>query len=75
MSGVIAQYVASPADLIKVQIQMEGKRRLMGEPARYTYYLLLNYILLLLYNHLKLTCIIFYHFIQEYQVQHMHSKK
>ncbi|CAH1739025.1 hypothetical protein AGLY_006979 [Aphis glycines] len=34
MSGVIAQYFASPADLIKVQIQMEGKRRLMGEPAR-----------------------------------------
>lgn len=42
MSGVIAQYFASPADLIKVQIQMEGKRRLMGEPARYTYYLLCN---------------------------------
>jgi len=58
MSGVIAQYFASPADLIKVQIQMEGKRRLMGEPARYTYYLLL-------YNHLKLICIIIYHFIQE----------
>jgi len=42
MSGVIAQYFASPADLIKVQIQMEGKRRLMGEPARYTDYLLFN---------------------------------
>jgi len=34
MSGVVAQYAASPADLIKVQIQMEGKRRLMGEPPR-----------------------------------------
>ncbi|XP_025418439.1 mitochondrial uncoupling protein 4 [Sipha flava] len=33
-SGAIAQYFASPADLIKVQIQMEGKRRLMGEPPR-----------------------------------------
>lgn len=29
-SGAIAQYLASPADLVKVQIQMEGKRRLMG---------------------------------------------
>jgi len=58
MSGVIAQFVASPADLIKVQIQMEGKRRLMGEPARYTYYLLL-------YNCLKLIFIIFYQIIQE----------
>lgn len=35
MSGALAQYFASPADLIKVQIQMEGKRRLMGEPPRY----------------------------------------
>jgi len=34
ISGAIAQYAASPADLIKVQIQMEGKRRLMGEPPR-----------------------------------------
>lgn len=33
-SGVLAQYFASPADLIKVQIQMEGKRRLMGEAPR-----------------------------------------
>lgn len=29
-AGGIAQYLASPADLVKVQIQMEGKRRLMG---------------------------------------------
>lgn len=29
-SGAIAQYLASPADLVKVQIQMEGKRRLQG---------------------------------------------
>lgn len=35
MSGALAQYAASPADLIKVQIQMEGKRRLMGEAPRY----------------------------------------
>ncbi|XP_050432899.1 mitochondrial uncoupling protein 4 [Adelges cooleyi] len=34
VSGAIAQYIASPADLIKVQIQMEGKRRLLGEPPR-----------------------------------------
>lgn len=37
VSGAIAQYIASPADLIKVQIQMEGKRRLMGEPPRYVF--------------------------------------
>lgn len=41
VSGGIAQYVASPADLIKVQIQMEGKRRLMGEPPRYPYLLII----------------------------------
>lgn len=29
-AGSIAQFLASPADLIKVQIQMEGKRRLLG---------------------------------------------
>ncbi|XP_013116165.1 mitochondrial uncoupling protein 4 [Stomoxys calcitrans] len=33
-SGGLAQWLASPADLVKVQIQMEGKRRLMGEPPR-----------------------------------------
>lgn len=33
-SGVIAQFCASPTDLVKVQIQMEGKRRLLGKPAR-----------------------------------------
>ncbi|XP_053950040.1 mitochondrial uncoupling protein 4 isoform X2 [Anastrepha ludens] len=33
-AGAVAQWLASPADLVKVQIQMEGKRRLMGEPAR-----------------------------------------
>lgn len=26
----LAQFLASPADLVKVQIQMEGRRRLMG---------------------------------------------
>jgi len=35
-AGSIAQFLASPADLVKVHIQMEGKRRLMGEPPRYT---------------------------------------
>lgn len=29
-AGGIAQFLASPADLVKVQIQIEGKRRLMG---------------------------------------------
>ncbi|XP_067642042.1 mitochondrial uncoupling protein 4 isoform X2 [Eurosta solidaginis] len=33
-AGAVSQWLASPADLVKVQIQMEGKRRLMGEPAR-----------------------------------------
>lgn len=34
MSGAIAQFVASPADLVKVQVQMEGKRLLMGKAPR-----------------------------------------
>lgn len=29
-AGGLAQWMASPADLVKVQCQMEGKRRLMG---------------------------------------------
>lgn len=29
-AGGLAQFLASPADLVKVHIQMEGKRRLMG---------------------------------------------
>lgn len=29
-AGALAQYLASPADLVKVHIQMEGRRRLMG---------------------------------------------
>ncbi|KAJ3657011.1 hypothetical protein Zmor_016047 [Zophobas morio] len=33
-AGVISQYIASPADLIRVQLQMEGKRRLKGLPPR-----------------------------------------
>uniref|UniRef100_A0A1A9X5D7 Mitochondrial uncoupling protein 4 n=1 Tax=Glossina brevipalpis TaxID=37001 RepID=A0A1A9X5D7_9MUSC len=34
LSGCFAQWLANPADLVKVQMQMEGKRRLMGEPPR-----------------------------------------
>ncbi|XP_037933893.1 mitochondrial uncoupling protein 4-like isoform X2 [Teleopsis dalmanni] len=34
LAGAIAQWLASPADLVKVQIQMEGKRRIMGAPPR-----------------------------------------
>ncbi|XP_073974551.1 uncoupling protein 4A isoform X1 [Rhodnius prolixus] len=33
-SGAVAQFCASPADLVKVQLQMEGKRRLLGKPPR-----------------------------------------
>ncbi|KAG5675435.1 hypothetical protein PVAND_005339 [Polypedilum vanderplanki] len=29
-AGALAQFLASPADLVKVHVQMEGKRRLMG---------------------------------------------
>lgn len=34
-SGAIAQFVASPADLIKVQMQMEGLRKLQNLPPRF----------------------------------------
>uniref|UniRef100_V9KFT5 Mitochondrial uncoupling protein 4 n=1 Tax=Callorhinchus milii TaxID=7868 RepID=V9KFT5_CALMI len=34
MSGATAQFIASPTDLVKVQMQMEGKRRLEGKPPR-----------------------------------------
>lgn len=30
VAGMTAQFLASPADLVKVQIQMEGRRRLQG---------------------------------------------
>jgi solute carrier family 25 uncoupling protein 27 len=33
-AGGMGQLVASPTDLIKTQIQMEGKRRLQGKPPR-----------------------------------------
>lgn len=33
-AGGVGQLVASPTDLIKTQIQMEGKRRLQGKPPR-----------------------------------------
>lgn len=33
-AGAFAQFIASPADLLKVHIQMEGRRRLLGEPPR-----------------------------------------
>ncbi|XP_039604890.1 mitochondrial uncoupling protein 4 isoform X1 [Polypterus senegalus] len=34
LSGAIGQFFASPTDLVKVQMQMEGKRRLEGKPPR-----------------------------------------
>lgn len=33
-AGALGQFMASPLDLIKVQLQMEGKRRLEGKPPR-----------------------------------------
>ncbi|KAF2894820.1 hypothetical protein ILUMI_11353 [Ignelater luminosus] len=33
-AGAFAQYLSNPADLLKVHLQMEGKRRLMGLPPR-----------------------------------------
>jgi len=36
VSGGLGQLVASPADLVKVRMQMEGKRRLQGLPVRVT---------------------------------------
>ena len=34
-SGAIGQLIASPTDLVKVQMQMEGRRILEGKPPRY----------------------------------------
>lgn len=34
VSGMISQFLASPTDLVKVQMQMDGKRRLAGKPPR-----------------------------------------
>ena len=31
-AGGVGQLVASPTDLIKTQVQMEGRRRLQGKP-------------------------------------------
>ncbi|KAM9317137.1 LOW QUALITY PROTEIN: mitochondrial uncoupling protein 4 [Gastrophryne carolinensis] len=33
-AGAVGQFFASPTDLVKVQMQMEGKRRLEGKPPR-----------------------------------------
>ncbi|XP_054554829.1 mitochondrial uncoupling protein 4 isoform X4 [Talpa occidentalis] len=35
MAGVVGQFLANPADLVKVQMQMEGKRKLEGKPLRF----------------------------------------
>uniref|UniRef100_A0A4W4HTZ5 Mitochondrial uncoupling protein 4 n=2 Tax=Electrophorus electricus TaxID=8005 RepID=A0A4W4HTZ5_ELEEL len=34
VSGALGQFLASPTDLVKVQMQMEGKRKLEGQPPR-----------------------------------------
>lgn len=36
VAGGLGQFLASPADLVKVQLQMEGRRRLQGHPARFS---------------------------------------
>lgn len=33
-AGAIGQFFTNPADLVKVQMQMEGKRKLEGKPVR-----------------------------------------
>lgn len=48
-SGAFAQFVASPADLVKVQMQVEGLRKLQKLPQRFVNFdglrsLLLEYI-------------------------------
>ncbi|VDL64787.1 unnamed protein product [Nippostrongylus brasiliensis] len=35
-AGLVAQFAASPTDLVKVQMQMEGLRKLQNLPLRYT---------------------------------------
>lgn len=35
MTGAAAQLVANPTDLVKVQMQMEGRRLLAGEQPRF----------------------------------------
>ncbi|KAL4649203.1 mitochondrial uncoupling protein 4, partial [Arapaima gigas] len=34
LAGALGQFMASPMDLVKVQMQMEGRRRLEGKPPR-----------------------------------------
>ena len=34
LAGMIGQFIASPMDLVKVQMQMEGRRVLEGKPPR-----------------------------------------
>lgn len=34
LAGAVGQFMASPTDLVKVQMQMEGRRRLEGKPPR-----------------------------------------
>ncbi|XP_036406313.1 mitochondrial uncoupling protein 4 [Megalops cyprinoides] len=34
VAGALGQFMASPTDLVKVQMQMEGRRRLEGKPPR-----------------------------------------
>lgn len=39
VSGGLGQFLASPTDLVKVQMQMEGRRRLEGKPPRWVIFL------------------------------------
>ena len=43
-AGAAAQFLASPTDLIKVQMQTEGRRALEGKPRRYNGELSLLYL-------------------------------
>ena len=42
-AGAVGQFIASPTDLVKVQMQMEGKRVLVeGRRPRYDYNMIIN---------------------------------
>ena len=45
-AGSLGQLAASPTDLIKVRMQMEGRRRLEGKPPRWDFVNFLVWILI-----------------------------
>lgn len=48
VSGAVGQFVSSPADLVKVQMQTEGLRKRQGLPPRYVIFICLPFLLYLL---------------------------